>query len=93
MKWHIWHGCEYIHRGIPIAVAHLLHETAQRSASSEYFRGGIPIAVANVFPNLFSQPFGSEYLLGNTFIAVAHLLHETAWQVKSLIVCKSLILY
>ena len=58
-----------------IAVAHLLHETAQRSASSEYLRGGIPIAVANVFPNLFSQPFGSEYLLGNTFIAVAHLLH------------------
>ena len=68
-------GSEYLLGNTIIAVAHLLHETAQRSASSEYLRGGIPVAVANMFPNLFSQPFGSEYLLGNTILAVAHLLH------------------
>ena len=75
------------------AVAHLLHETARRAASSEYFRARGPAVVADVFPYLLAKPLGSEYLYGNTVHAVAPLLRATAQRVKSLIVCKSLILY
>ena len=77
------YGSEYLYGNTVNAVAHLLHGTARRAASSEYYRARGPRAVADVFPNLLSQPYGSEYLHGNTINAVAHLLHGTRWRATS----------